>query len=73
MMMAGIFLMDVNTGLVVSAVGSTAIYKVTREPLPRKPKTRINIKGNKKLNMTADGLLKMARKLAFVIASMPVS
>jgi hypothetical protein len=38
-------------------------------PLLKKPKTSIKINGNAMLNITADGLLNVARKLAFVIAS----
>jgi hypothetical protein len=35
----------------------------------RKPKTKIKMMGNKKLKMTADGLLKIDFKLAFAIAN----
>jgi hypothetical protein len=38
-------------------------------PLLKKPKTRININGNAMLKITAEGLLNVERKLAFVIAS----
>ena len=41
--------------------------------LPMKPKTRMKIKGNTKLKTTAEGLRKIARRLAFVIASMAVT
>jgi hypothetical protein len=39
----------------------------------RKPNTRINIKGNKKLKITAEGLLNIERQLALAIASMPTN
>jgi hypothetical protein len=39
----------------------------------RKPKTRIKIMGNKKLNMTADGLRKIDFRLALAIAIMATS
>jgi hypothetical protein len=39
-------------------------------PPPIKPNTRINTNGKPRLNMTADGLLKIARKLPFEMASM---
>ena len=53
----------------MSEVLSMDILKETLPLPPIKPKTRIKIKGKAKLNITADGLLKIARKLAFVIAS----
>jgi hypothetical protein len=36
----------------------------------KKPKTRIKMMGNKKLNMTAEGLLKIDFKLALAMANM---
>jgi hypothetical protein len=36
----------------------------------KKPKTRIKMMGNRKLNMTADGLRKMDFRLAFAMAIM---
>jgi hypothetical protein len=38
-------------------------------PLLRKPNTKINISGNAILKTTAEGLLKIERKLALVMAS----
>jgi hypothetical protein len=39
-------------------------------PLLRNPNTRIKISGNAILNMTAEGLLNMERRLALEMASM---
>jgi hypothetical protein len=39
----------------------------------KNPKTKMKIIGNKKLKITAEGLLKMDLKLAFAIASIPLS
>jgi hypothetical protein len=38
-------------------------------PLLKKPNTKINISGNAILKITADGLLRIERRLALVIAS----
>src|SRR5262245_29308800 len=43
-----------------------------KPPLPMNPKTRIKTIGNASVNTTAEGLRKMERRLAFVIASMAV-
>jgi hypothetical protein len=39
----------------------------------KNPKTKIKMMGNKKLKITAEGLLKIDLKLAFAIESIPVS
>jgi hypothetical protein len=42
-------------------------------PPPINPNTRINISGKAKPKITAEGLLKIARRLALVIASIAVT
>jgi hypothetical protein len=46
-----------------------ATFTLILPPLLKNPNTKINIKGKAMLNITADGLLKVDFKLAFVIAS----
>jgi hypothetical protein len=50
-------------------LGAKATFTLIFPPLLKKPNTKMNISGNKILKTTADGLLKMERKLALVIAS----
>jgi hypothetical protein len=57
--------------LLVSDEFFKATLTVTPPP-PIKPKTRIKIKGKANPNITAEGLLNIALRLAFVIASIAV-
>jgi hypothetical protein len=57
--------------LLVSDKFFNATLTVTPPP-PIKPKTRIKINGNAKPNITAEGLLNIALRLPFVIASIAV-
>jgi hypothetical protein len=54
----------------VSELWSIATFTDTFPPLLINPKTRMKINGKAILNMTAEGLLKVERKLALVIANM---
>jgi hypothetical protein len=47
-----------------------ATFTLIFPPLLKNPKTKIKIKGKATLKTTADGLLKVDLKLAFVIESM---
>jgi len=58
---------------VVSDDGLNATLNVIFPPPPINPKTRININGNMKLNTIAEGLLKIAFKLARVIANIALT
>jgi hypothetical protein len=64
-----IFLILVYTGFKVSDFASMATVTFMLPPLLRKPNTKINISGNAILKTTAEGLLKIERKLALVMAS----
>ena len=65
-----VFFKAAYNSLAVSALFSSTTLKFCLPlPLPIKPNTIIKMKGNTKLNTIADGLLKMERRLAFVIAS----
>jgi hypothetical protein len=52
--------------------GSKAIFMTGLLEL-RNPNTRMKIIGNKKLKITADGLLNMEERLAFAMAIMALS
>jgi hypothetical protein len=58
---------------VVSDDGLNPTLKVIFPPPPINPNTRININGNIKLNTIADGLLKIAFKLAQVMANIALT
>jgi hypothetical protein len=60
--------------LAVSALLSIAtLYTFLAPESPINPKTRIKTRGNAKPKTTAEGLLKIARKLALVIANIAVN
>jgi hypothetical protein len=54
---------------VVSALGANAAFTLIFPPLLKNPNTKMKISGNAILKITADGLLKIERRLALVIAS----
>ncbi len=58
------------TILVVSALEANATFTFTFPPLLKNPNTKIKISGNAILNTTAEGLRKIERKLALVMANM---
>jgi len=60
-------------GLRVSVCCAKAILSETFPPLPTNPKTRMNIKGNAILKITADGLLNTAFRLARVMANIALN
>jgi hypothetical protein len=64
--------MDLYTGFNVSDLVSIATFTLILPPLLRKPNTKINISGNAILKITAEGLLNIERRLAFVMANMAV-
>jgi hypothetical protein len=68
----GIFLMEAYTGFNVSDLGSMATFTLILPPLLRKPNTKIKIRGKAMLKITAEGLLNIERRLAFVMANMAV-
>jgi hypothetical protein len=49
-----------------------ATFTLILPPLLRKPNTRIKIRGKAMLKITAEGLLNIERRLAFVMANMAV-
>jgi hypothetical protein len=46
------------------------LYTGAIDPLPINPKMRMKMNGKTKLKITAEGLRKIARRLALVMASM---
>jgi hypothetical protein len=67
-----IFLIDAYTGFDVSDLGSIATVTLILPPLLKKPNTKIKMSGKAMLNTTAEGLLNIERRLAFVMANMAV-
>ena len=65
--------MDVYTGFNVSEPLSMATVTLILPPLLKKPNTKIKISGKAMLKITAEGLLNIERKLAFVMANMAVN
>ena len=65
-----IFRIAANTGLAVSDCEVKATLTEIFPLLPIKPNTKIKIRGKAILNNTAEGLRKIARKLALVMANM---
>jgi hypothetical protein len=49
-----------------------ATFALILPPLLRKPNTKIKISGKAMLKITAEGLLNIERRLAFVMANMAV-
>jgi hypothetical protein len=67
----GIFFKEAYNTLLVSDAGSITILKVGTPALsPMNPKTKIKMKGNMKLKITAEGLRVIDRKLPLVMANM---
>ena len=65
--------MDVYTGFNVSEPLSMATVTLILPPLLKKPNTKIKISGKAMLKITAEGLLNIERRLAFVMANMAVN